>query len=184
MGSKANSKGCLYHVGLCVVVVVLVFWIIIGINSLSTSPFVLVTALMPLGSLILSLYKQRIGGLLIILSGFLPIIILTSIPSLKSDTFYGVGLIFLLVFVTLPLFVAGIIILAPSKEEPTKVDGELPEEPIDYKIINCPKCGSSSMIEKSIPQDKTKDGKQVLDYKHKWQRTCLNCKSKWIAVEK
>lgn len=45
------------------------------------------------------------------------------------------------------------------------------EEPIDYKIVNCPKCGSSSMTEEPIS-------------KGKWKRICSKCKVKWIAVKK
>ncbi len=117
------NKGCLYQAAFAVVVAVLIWWLIFGINELSTSPFILASAFMPLSSLIVSLYKQRIGGLLIILSGLLPIIILANIPSLKSDDFYGIGMILLIIFVTLPLCVAGIMIcIAPSKEplEPLK----------------------------------------------------------------
>ena len=122
MGNKANGKGYSYNSGLIIGIVVLVFWIIGGISLFSEYPFVLVTALIPLGSLILSWYEQRIGGLLIILSGISPIIIIINIPSLKADDFYFIGLMAIALFVTLPLCIAGIIITSAKqkKQEPSK----------------------------------------------------------------
>ena len=71
------------------------------------------------------------------------------------------------------LFIIGIAFLPFSIKngEPTKSDEELNKEPIDYKITNCPKCGSSSITEESIS-------------KGKWKRICSKCQYKWIAVEK
>ncbi len=156
-----SRKGCLYQGAFVIVVVVLTIWVFFGIKSFGTTPFVLATALMPLGGLILSLYKQRIGGLLIILSGFLPIIILANIPSLKSDMFYGIGMIIITILVTLPLCAAGIMIsITPSREplEPLKrgrkytfdregIRGEVGWfcDECDAKVAEtdkfCPKCG-------------------------------------------
>lgn len=128
MDEKTNRKGCSYNLGLYIVVIVLVFWIITGIGLLTNKVtkieglYILLSALIPLGSLILSWYKQRIGGLLIIFSGFSPIIILINIPSLKSDDFYGIGLMLIALLVTLPLCIAGIIITSAKqkKREPPK----------------------------------------------------------------
>ncbi len=110
------------------------------------------TAFMPLGSLILSWYKQRIGGLLIIFSGISPIIIIINIPSLKSDDFYGIGLMAIALFVTLPLCIAGIIIRSakPRKIESKKEEKESTSTARKCKICGaeiaeadkkCPKCG-------------------------------------------
>ena len=115
MGSGFFKKGCLYQTAFAFVVAVLIWLFIIGFSA--SWPLILALSLMPLGSLILSLYKQRIGGLLIILSGLLFIIILANIPSLKSDDFYSIGMIVLFIAVTLPLCIAGIIIsFAPLRE--------------------------------------------------------------------
>jgi hypothetical protein len=149
--NHSHGKGCSYKSGLYIVVIVLGIWILVGIGGFTETPFVLLTALIPLGSLIVSLYKQRIGGLLIILSGFLPIIILINIPGLKSDMFYGIGVMATALFVTLPLCIAGIII---TRAKPRKIESEKKENEltgfIDCKkcdaiipenAISCPKCG-------------------------------------------
>ena len=115
MGKGFFNKGCLFQAAFALVVVFLIIWLFIGISSFSKSPFVLASALVPLSGLILSLYKQRIGGLLIILSGFLPIIILANMP---KDDFYSIGMIIFIIFVTLPLCVAGIMISIASSKEP------------------------------------------------------------------
>ena len=125
MDEKTNRKGCSYNSGLIIGIVVLVFWIIGGISLFSEYPLVLVTALIPLVSLILSWYEQRIGGLLIILSGISPIIIIINIPSLKSDDFYGIGLMAIALFVTLPLCISGIII---TSAKPRKIESREKEE--------------------------------------------------------
>ncbi len=123
MGSGFLKKGCLYQTAFAIVVVYLVLWLIYGIKTVSTPPFALALALalIPLGGLILSLYKQRIGGLLIILSGFLPMIILANTPGEQYETY---GMILLAIFVTFPLCVAGgsMISSTPSKKplEPLK----------------------------------------------------------------
>ena len=115
MGNEFFKKGCLFQTAFAIVVVFLILWLLIGISSLSQSPFVLASAFVLLGGLILSLYRQRVGGLLIILSGFLHIIILVNMPKEGLEVF---GIIIFIVLVTLPLCVSGIIIsIALSKEE-------------------------------------------------------------------
>lgn len=108
------KKGCLFQTAFTIVVVYLVLWLIYGIKTVSTSPFALASALVPLGGLILSLYKQHIGGLLIIFSGFLPIIILANTPGEQYATF---GIIILAIFATFPLCVAGGIMIAVAPSE-------------------------------------------------------------------
>jgi len=53
-----------------------------------------------------------------------------------------------------------------------------------YNSSKCPNCGSPTVDGDIIYQSKTKEEKQALGYKTKWQRVCLKCKSKWIVVEK
>ncbi len=161
MDNGLLNKGCLYQGAFVIVAVVLIIWVIVGISSFSTYPLVLATALVPLGSLILSLYKQRTGGLLIILSGVLLIIIIPNIPSVKADDFYVIGLMIIIILAALPLCVAGIMIsIAPSKKtlEPLKrgrkytfdgggIKGKVGWfcDECDAKVYEtdkfCPKCG-------------------------------------------
>jgi len=115
VSNETNRKGCLFQTAFAIVVVYLVLWLIYGINTVNTSPFALASALVPLGGLILSLFKQHIGGLLIIFSGFLPIIILANTP---GEQYAAFGIILLAIFVTFPLcFFGGLMIaIAPSKK--------------------------------------------------------------------
>ena len=140
------KKGCLFQTAFAIVFVYTVLWLILGINTVNISPFALASAIVPLGGLILSLYKQHIGGLLIIFSGFLPIILLANTP---KDDFYNLGMAIFTIFVTLPLcFAGGIIAVAPSKKplEPLKRDRKYMKPPKKGKketvARKCKACGS------------------------------------------
>ena len=65
-------------------------------------------------------------------------------------------------------------------QQVTKGIGEV----FDYNAKRCPYCNSLAIkgvvIYRVIPDQDRK----TLGYRNKWQRVCLNCKSKWIALEK
>ena len=192
MSNGFFKKGCLFQTAFAIVVVYTVFWLIYGINTVNTWPVALASAFVPLGGLILSLYKQHIGGLLIILSGFLPIIILANTP---RDDFYNLGMIIIFIFVTLPLLIAGIVIfIAPSKEGRRKLAKietrtrvksiEGTGETFNYITNKCPYCNSPTIEGGIIYRASNDEERKTLGFKTKWQRVCLKCKSKWISVEK
>jgi len=192
MSNDAGYKGCLYRGAFVTIVVILSFWVIVGIVSFSTTPFVLATALVPLGSLILTFYKRSTGGLLIIFSGFLPLIIMAN--TLKDD-FYSLGMMVLAIFVTLPLFMAGIIIYAASSKEWRRElaeienrEGILPEprkgETFNYIVKLCPYCGSANIKSTIVDKANTPEEKKTQGFTEKYLFDCDNCKSTWFAVEK
>lgn len=204
MSDKAGRKGCSFGVALVVGLIACFagLWVIPIYNE--HLPGAVVIVVIPFGCLLLSWYKQHIGGLLTMLSGFLPIIILSNIPSLKGDMFYGVGLMFLFVSVTLPLLVAGIVIfIAPSKEERRKL-AEIEErerilteseklkftvsnedrETFNYIVNLCPFCGSPNMKKTIIQEANNPEERKSIGFTQKFLFNCDNCKSTWFAVVK
>ncbi len=115
------------------------------------------------------------------LIGFLAILIVISV----SQSPWG-GLLFLIVSpLFLILIIVGLVAIIMSLRklkirEPIKGEGEL----FNYNVSKCPNCGSSIIEGGIIYKAKTQEENQSLGYSTKWQRVCLKCKSKWIAVEK
>ncbi|MFC1846497.1 hypothetical protein ACFLYS_00350 [Chloroflexota bacterium] len=115
------------------------------------------------------------------LTGFLAILIVTWVSHDPLPAF-------LLIYFSplfLILFIVGLIAIIMSRRklkirEPIKGEGEL----FNYNVSKCPNCGSSIIEGGIIYKAKTEEEKQALGYRTKWQRVCLKCKTKWIAVEK
>ena len=65
---------------------------------------------------------------------------------------------------------------------PESIKGE--GETFDYSTNKCPYCNSPTIEGGIIYQAENDKERKTIGYSTKWQKVCLKCKSKWIAVEK
>jgi hypothetical protein len=189
VSKEVNRKGCSYEAALAIGIVGFIIWLswfTPVINEYLPGAGAIVA--IPFGSLLLSWFKRRTGGLLIIISSFVPLITMAAIPDMSSDPTYGLVAMLFFALVTVPLCLSGalIIINTLQKEEQSKLEGtEKGEgETFDYITNRCPYCNSPTIEGGIIYQAKTGNERRKLGFSIKRQLVCLRCKLKWIVLEK
>ena len=147
MSKEVKRKGCSYEAALVIGIVGSIIWL------LAFTPFVNeylpragATAAIPFGSLLLSWFKQRIGGLLTIISSFVPLITMAAIPGITSDPTYGLVMMLFFVLITVPLCLSGIFIIMNTLQKEERNELEKIEkgegETFSYSTNRCPYCNS------------------------------------------
>ena len=189
MSKEVKRKGCSYEAALVIGVVGLIIWLSWFIPFINEYlPGAGATVAIPFGSLLLSWFKQRIGGLLTIISSFVPLITMAAIPGITSDPTYGLVMMLFFVLITVPLCLSGIFIIMNTLQKEERNELEKIEkgegETFDHSTNRCPYCNSPTIEGGIIHRAENDKERKTLGYKTKWQKVCLKCKAKWIAVKK